>query len=293
METGGRYGGGLVLFVVPSIALLGQTLREWKTHCTKPVHAVCICSDSSVSKAVTKRRKGKAEDEGVQEADVTFESVTDLALPASTDVDGVLRQIGHAFRMQKLEGGNVVVFSTYQSIDVVSEVQKRLGDAKTGPKVFDIAICDEAHRTTGVTFFDVDESAYVKVHDNSFIASAKRIYMTATPRIYSEVSKRKADEASAVICSMDDPATYGKEIYRIGFGEAVDLGLLSDYKVVVLTIQDQQITPELRKRIEDISTRDKPIEIEDAAKILGCINALSKRVIGGDEDLFDLGAGAS
>ena len=111
-----------------------------------------------------------------------------------------------------------VVFSTYQSIDVISKAQKKIGTDFQ----FDMIICDEAHRTTGATVFGAEESNFVKVHNSDFLRAKKRIYMTATPRLYSESSKKKAEEGAVEICSMDDPKLYGEEMYRIGFGEAVE-----------------------------------------------------------------------
>jgi predicted helicase len=267
-ETGDN---GFILFLVPSIALLGQTLREWSDQCAKPIHAICICSDIAVSKKT--------------ETDDTSQiTTTDLALPASTNIKNIERQYERARFSQKTEGGNIVVFSTYQSIDVISEVQKTINRKKKNSFVFDLIICDEAHRTTGVTLFKKDESAFVKVHDNNFINSKKRIYMTATPRIYSEAAQKKAKEASAEICSMDDPALYGGEMHRIGFGKAVDEGLLSDYKVIVLTMEEKQLSEKIKKSIK----KDKNMEIntEDTLKIIGCINVLSKRSLT-DKELFE------
>jgi predicted helicase len=270
---------GLILFLVPSIALLGQTLREWKNQCTKPIHAICICSDITVSKSSKKDN----------DDDVLQMSVTDLALPASTVKENITHQYHRACIFQRKEGGNIVIFSTYQSIDVISSVQKSINrqDAATGCKdsfIFDLIICDEAHRTTGVTLSNKDESAFVKVHDNMFLKSKKRIYMTATPRLYSEAAKTKAKEASAELCSMDDTALYGEEMYRIGFGEAVDRELLSDYKVIVLTMEEDQLDEDLRKSIKE----NKNIEIntENALKLIGCINALSKKSLI-DKELFE------
>jgi len=283
-ETASSAGNcnGLVLFLVPSIALLGQTLREWKEQCQYPIHAICICSDSSVSK------KTKKDDDDISD------TTTDLAYPASTNESSIEHQYILAKKSQKAEGGNIVVFSTYQSIDVISKVQKRINDRKDSsslpavmPFLFDLVICDEAHRTTGVTPDKKEEAAFVKVHDEKYIKAKKRIYMTATPRIYSEEMQQKARDNSAVACSMDDPLLYGEEIYRIGFGEAVDKQLLSDYKVIVLTLQEDQLTGELRKAIKN-NTRDKNEEIdtENALKLIGCINALSKRSLT-DKELFE------
>ncbi|MCL2650486.1 MAG: DEAD/DEAH box helicase family protein, partial [Candidatus Azobacteroides sp.] len=265
-ETGGN---GLILFLVPSIALLGQTLREWSADAKEPIHAICICSDPEISKKKTKNEDGDS-----------F-SVVDLALPASTNVNEILRQFRSSFPSGRLEGaGMTVVFSTYQSIERIAEAQTEL--LKNGFPKFDLIICDEAHRTTGVTLSGDDESAFVKVHDNKFIQAKKRLYMTATPRLYSEDSKSRAAQAEAVLCSMDDEAVYGKEIYHIGFGEAVERDLLTDYKVLILTLNDSDVPPAVQNMIAD---GKKEINSDDASKLIGCINALSKQVLGDDETL--------
>jgi predicted helicase len=266
-ETNGK---GLVLFLVPSIALLGQTLREWSADADEALNPICICSDAEVSK-----KKSKNDD-----ADGF--SVEDLALPASTNVKTILKQF-HTFR-EKPKSGMTVVFSTYQSIDVIAEVQEILNKEKAGNLLFDLIICDEAHRTTGITLQGEDDSAFVRVHDNDFINAKKRIYMTATPRLYSEESQKKAKEADAILCSMDDPSIYGAEVYRLGFGEAVEKNLLSDYKVLVLTMSDDQIPQALQAAIAD---KDQEINTDDASKLIGCINALSKRMLVDAELLND------
>lgn len=263
-ETGGR---GLVLFLVPSIALLGQTLRSWLQQALEPMMAVCICSDPQVSKQTEKN-----------DNDTT--SVVDLALPASTDVPSIVKQLQHA-RRHNAEG-LTVVFSTYQSIDVISRAQQQLL-AETGDAfgTFDLIICDEAHRTTGVTLKDETESAFVRVHNNDFLRAVRRIYMTATPRLYTDETKKRAEENSAVLCSMDDRSMYGDEIYRIGFGEAVKQELLSDYKVLILAVGEKDITPTLQNAL---TREDGTIDADDPSKLIGCINALSKKVLGADEE---------
>lgn len=257
-ETNGK---GLILFLVPSIALLGQSLREWSSDANEPINAVCICSDPEIS-----RKKTKNED-----SDST--SVVDLALPASTNVENIL----HQFKQIKDRNlpGMTVVFSTYQSIDVISKAQKVL--ITNGFNEFDLIICDEAHRTTGVTLASEDESSFTKVHDADFIKAKKRLYMTATPRLYSDDIKSKAAQAEAVLCSMDDEKMYGGEIYRIGFGEAVEKDLLTDYKVLILTLSDKDVPPAVQRMIADKETE---INTDDASKIVGTINALSKQFLG-------------
>lgn len=255
---------GTVLFLVPSIALLGQTLREWTADACKPIRPICICSDSGVSKSA---RKGDDDGDGY--------SVTELALPASTDVQTVVKQLELA-RSRKDEG-MTVVFCTYQSIDVVSRAQKKLGNF-----VFDLIVCDEAHRTTGATLAGKDESNFVKVHDDDFIRAKKRLYMTATPRLYSEATKKKAEENSVEICSMDDVSKYGEEMYRIGFGEAVERQLLSDYKVLVLTIDPMAMNESLQR---SLATDSGEMLSDDEAKLIGCFNALSKITLVDDHQL--------
>jgi len=266
-------GNGLVLFLVPSIALIGQTLRGWSADSDEPINPICICSDSRITKTHSKQINL------IDSANNSL-SVVDLAMPASTDVNNIKRQ----FERIKSENkeGLTVVFSTYQSIDVISAAQKELMTSNIGFGAFDLIICDEAHRTTGVTLTGNDESAFVKVHDNDFIKAKKRIYMTATPRLFSDDSKSKAAEADAVLCSMDDPEIYGEEFYRIGFGEAVDNGLLTDYKVLILTLNETDVP----KPIQDIiASPMNEINTDDASKLIGCINALSKQIIG-DEGLI-------
>lgn len=253
-ETGGK---GLVLVLTPSISLVGQTLREWMAESSEEIFPICICSDPEVSKSSKKK-----------DDDTDGYTVTDLALPASTNVQKIVQQ----FRITEkfYEKAMVVVFSTYQSIEVVSRAQNKVG------REFDLIICDEAHRTTGVTLKGEDDSAFVKVHDNDFIRARRRLYMTATPRLYAEESKQKAKIADAYLCSMDDEAMYGPEVFRIGFGEAVDKNLLTDYKVLVLTLSEADVPASLQDSVSNSGTE---INMDDACKLMGCINALSKRLI--------------
>ncbi|KXK38996.1 MAG: Type III restriction enzyme, res subunit [Bacteroidetes bacterium OLB9] len=404
-------GNGLVLFLVPSIALLGQTLNEWYADAVEPINAICICSDPEI----TKNRK-KLED-------IDTSSVVDLALPASTNVENIVHQF-RALEFSKNKG-LTVVFSTYQSIEVIAKAQKALlkdwvqaegervknknvqgdylnlsnnentnvqrthrlegshelggddlhynkklpegGTIRTNqpneessgvntseysgglrtenkkgissisddsqrinsrirnthldsskdtlsksdgngennqsdsvskqntyrfaevpesntlnPYIFDLIICDEAHRTTGVSLADEDESAFTKVHNNDFIKAKKRLYMTATPRLYDDNTKSKAAQADALLCSMDDVSMYGEEIYRIGFGEAVEKDLLTDYKVLILTLNENDVPPAVQKMIAD---KESEINTDDASKLIGCINALSKQILG-DEGII-------
>ncbi|MGL5796621.1 MAG: DEAD/DEAH box helicase [Cetobacterium sp.] len=251
-------GNGLVLFLVPSIALLGQTLREWTNDIASKLYPICICSDPRITK------KAGSDNNNL--------GVIDLALPATTDVNKIVNQL----KELKNKDGLKVVFSTYQSIEVISTAQKLLLEEEKDYGAFDLIICDEAHRTTGVALEDNEESSFIKVHDNEFIKSKKRLYMTATPRLYDDNSKSKAKENNAYLCSMDDKGIYGDEIYRIGFGEAVQRGLLTDYKVLILTLNSSDIPDEIQAIISNGSSEFKT---DDASKLIGCINGLSKQVL--------------
>lgn len=263
-ETNGK---GLILFLVPSIALLGQTLEEWYAEANEPIKAICICSDSEVSKKKTKSE------------DIDSYSTVDLALPASTNVASILSQLKSSAETSQ---GMTVVFSTYQSIEVISEAQKAYQKIVGDKAIFDLIICDEAHRTTGVTLAREDESAFVKVHRDDFLQAKKRLYMTATPRLYSDDSKSKAAQGDALLCSMDDQTIYGEEIYRIGFGEAVSKGMLSDYKVLILTVSENDMPVAVQKMV---TNPENEISSDDVSKLIGCINALSKQILG-DADII-------
>lgn len=272
---------GLILYLVPSIALLNQTLNEWSAQSRETLYPICVCSDHTAS-----RKNGKYDD--------TAEDLSvDLAMPATTNPDKVAAALLDAYTKRD-KHGLTVVFSTYQSIDVIHQVQEHLMNQqknalfadKVDPAAFtfDFIICDEAHRTTGVTLESEEESAFVRVHDDSFIHAKKRLYMTATPRLYRESDKAKAKEKSALLCSMDDPELYGEEFYRLGFGKAVDEHLLSDYKVMILTVSDEQIPPQLQNAI----SKDSEINTDDASKLIGCINALSKRMVADSANLAEV-----
>ena len=251
---------GKVLFLVPSIALLGQTLREWCFDAQKPIRPMCICSDSEVSRTHTK------------DDDTNITSVEELAFPASTSVEQIKQQY-FALQHDKREG-MLVVFSTYQSIERIAAAQSAIGEELT----FDLIICDEAHRTTGVTLKGDDESAFVRVHDNDFIRAHKRMYMTATPRLYKESDQKRAKDQDAYLCSMDNPELYGEEFYRLGFGEAVDKNLLSDYKVLILNVEPGDVNTEVQVALSGLdAATQKEVNTDDMAKLIGCINALSKR----------------
>lgn len=243
-----------VLYLVPSIQLLSQTLRSWNADMNLDMESIAVCSDRKVSKTSNKN--------GLE--DITS---VDIGYPATTNKDNLLKYM-HSISNKEHCASMVTVFSTYQSISVISEAQKE------GFYEFDLVICDEAHRTTGATEPNKDESAFTKIHNDNNITAKKRLYQTATPRIYGESAKKKADEKSVIIADMADEKIYGEEFYRIGFGDAIRKGILTDYKVMVLAVDEDSV---FRGFQEMISKKESEIGFDDVTKIIGCWNGLVKR----------------
>ena len=248
--------GKRVLFLVPSLSLLSQTLREWTQDADLPLRNFAVCSDSEVGKY-------KKDD------DRTFVRPSDLNYPATTNAKSLYQAASVLHDAEHM----TVVYSTYHSIDVIYQAQ-----AQYGLPEFDLIICDEAHRTTGATFDGDDESAFVRVHDSDYIKGVKRLYMTATPRIY--VDDAKAADGVTVY-SMDDEAHYGKEFFVLTFSQAVSQKLLVDYKVIVLAIDQAHVERRLQELLRDDTGSE--LKIDDAAKIVGCWKALSKYGLSGEE----------
>ncbi|WP_239513995.1 type ISP restriction/modification enzyme [Streptosporangium sp. 'caverna'] len=240
--------GGSVLVLVPSISLLSQTLKEWTAEAKVPLRPFAVCSDTKAG--------NRSDNEDI--------SPYDLIFPATTDTATLYTQITGGGPKGKI----TVIFSTYQSLPVVAEAQRK------GLAEFDLVICDEAHRTTGVTLAGQSESNFVRIHDKQYVKAVKRLYMTATPRLYDDSSKSQAEDGSAVLASMDNEALYGPEFHRLGFGKAVEQGLLTDYKVLILTIDEGVVAKTLQ---EGFAGGGSELALDDAAKIIGCWNAMAKR----------------
>ena len=273
--------GGNVLFLTPSISLLSQSMNDWCNDADLPLKPFGVCSDTTAAKV------GRFDDG-------TDIAVYDLAESPSTDAETLVTRFNQTSNPEdKLR----VVFSTYQSLDVIARAQEH------GLPEFDLIISDEAHRTTGVQKKGVtigDESGYRRVHDNNFVKSRRRLYMTATPRIYGDRAKRKANEDELTLASMDDEDLYGPEFYRLGFGEAVDMGILADYKVVILDVDMEQVGVDLERILsdEEVSAakvrregQKSPVSIkltlDNSARMVGCWNGLRKLGITPEEFKYD------
>ena len=90
--------------------------------------------------------------------------------------------------------------------------------------------------------------------------------MTATPKVFDERAKAKADENSVVVASMDDESLYGPEFFYLGFGEAVEKNLLADYKVLVLAVDEEAVNSQLQRLLTD---EEGELGIDDLARLVG------------------------
>lgn len=241
-----------VLYLVPSIQLLSQTLFSWNSDVNPDLlmDSFSVVSDS-------KATKQKTGDDDL--------SAKDIGFPATTNVD----QFMENYRALKDGDGKHirVVFSTYQSIDVIGRAQKQ------GFPEFDLIISDEAHRTTGAAQMG-DPTVFTKVHSNQNVKGKLRLYQTATPKVYGSDAKKKAESESYVISSMDDKDIYGEEIFRLGFGDAVNRGYLTDYKVSVIAVSESYINKNMQSVL---SNDDSELMTDDVGKIIGIWNAMVKR----------------
>ena len=264
-----------VLYLVPSIALMSQTITAWNNDSTRDLDRLCVCSDRSASKS------------GINKNEKDF-SIIELAYPATTDVDELIIQYSKI--KEQADSDITIFFSTYQSIDVVIEfcIQKEL--------TFDFIVCDEAHRTASFRRRGIKEKYFAKVHDDNLVPAKKRLYMTATPKIYTTASKDRAQESDTVLYSMDSEEYFGKEFYKLSFGDAIEKNELSDYEVIVFISKTNQYK-ELIKRVEkadaqgirvtykgvtfiDGIRKEKSerlkVNVDKATKLYSCIDIFSK-----------------
>lgn len=254
----------ITLFLAPSIALLSQTFREYAQEKSEPFYASIVCSDDKV---------GRSKDE--DNDDINF---SELPLKSSTRLEDILS----VRKKAQKENKRFIIFSTYQSALRIKEAQE------AGLGEIDLIICDEAHRTVGAMYSSNerdDKNAFTLCHSDKNIKAKKRLYMTATPKVYSESSKAKAKESDNVIYSMDDAEIFGEEIYTLNFSKAIALDLLTDYKVIILAVRKENlsgVTNSVNKKISQLKAEGtkldkKLINNEFVCKIVGTHKGLAKQ----------------
>lgn len=241
-----------VLYLVPSIQLLTQTLRGWNNDTELTITSMAVTSDRDASRGTDGTEDIKA---------------SDIGYPATTSSQKIL-QNWHDFESLPKPTDMLVVFSTYQSIEVIGEAQKE------GFPEFDFIISDEAHRTTGAHEAAKEASAFSKVHSNTNVKGLKRMYQTATPKIYGESAKKNAKDKSILLSSMDDESKYGEVFFRMGFGQAVSRDILTDYKVMVLAVDEAAIQKDMQRTLAD---PENGLNIDDVGRIVGIWNGMMRR----------------
>ncbi|WRA98944.1 DEAD/DEAH box helicase [Helicobacter pylori] len=259
----------ITLFLAPSIALLSQTFREYAQEKSEPFYASIVCSDDKTGQS--KKNKIKNEDND----DIKF---SELPIKPSTRLEDILS----TYEKAQKENKRFIIFSTYQSALRIKEAQE------AGLNGIDLIICDEAHRTVGAMYSTNerdDKNAFTLCHSDGNIKATKRLYMTATPKVYSESSKAKAKEKDNIIYSMDDAQTFGEEIYTLNFERAIALDLLTDYKVIILAVRSENlsgVTNSVNKKISQLEAKGtkldkKLINNEFVCKIVGTHKGLAKQ----------------
>ena len=198
-------GADTALVLLPSLNLLGQTMREWTAACNRPFEVLCVCSDKSVGR--------KSEDMSVHEA----------PFPVTSETAEIERFL--------MGDRPKVVFCTYQSSGLVAQVQR---DSRI-PE-FDLIVADEAHRCAGKA-----DASFSTVLDGQAIRASRRLFTTATPRIYAATLTKKAEERGVDIIGMDDVASFGPTLHTLTFGEAIDRDLLTDYQVVIVGVDEPMV----------------------------------------------------
>lgn len=205
-----RLGARTVLVLLPSLALVRQTLHEWLHETSWPdVQFLCVCSDPTVQ----------------PEEDSLLVRPSDLDFAVTTQSAGVRRFLERPTDSVRL------VFSTYQSSQVVAA-------AFAGLPPFDFGVFDEAHKTAGR-----DGARFALALKNENLPIARRLFMTATPRHYDVAKKDKFGE-SKVVFSMDVPETYGQVVHRLPFNAAAKAGIITDYKVIISVVTSEMVTNE-------------------------------------------------
>lgn len=245
----------IVLYLVPSIQLLTQTLRGWNNDTEMTMSSMAVTSDRNASRSSVK-----------QDESNFVVKASDIGYPATTSAKKVVENYQELMTQPKKE--LLVVFSTYQSIDVLGKAQKN------GFPEFDLIIGDEAHRTTGAKALGEEASVFTKVHSDLNVKGKKRLYQTATPKLYGMDAKKKAKDNSIVISSMDDESLYGKVFYRLGFGDAISHDILTDYKLMVLAVDETVIQKDMQKSLAD---PENGLNIDDVGRIIGVWNGMIKR----------------
>ena len=216
------------LLVEPSLALIAQNLKEWQANASgPPPEVLVICSDQTVVKP--------------NEDEVKID-IRDIPARVTSNPEEVAQFL-------KSGSGRKIVISTYHSLPVLGEAMNVQGTGR-----FDIAIADEAHRTASK-----EDGAFTLFHYPEVVRSRLRLYLTATPKIYEGESELKI--------SMDDESIFGKVSHSLPFSKAIEMKLLTDYRLVVATLPNNYL---------EESKKHSALEMKEAIKQLAVLKAINK-----------------
>jgi predicted helicase len=214
--------------LMPSLLLVSQTLREWTANASRPFIPVAVCSDLPSEQDTDNR-------------DPAITRTSELGVPARTDPETIAQSLtAHG------DDKPVVVFATYQSAHCLAEAQ----DAGAPP--FDLLIADEAHRCAGS-----DKKTFALAVDGAKLRATRRLFMTATPRIFKDRVKKRAEARGEVLVGMDDPEHFGSRFYEMSFMDAInaDPPLLTDYQVAIIGV-NEEVARSMAEQAEFIRLED-------------------------------------
>ena len=251
---------GSIVFAAPSISLVSQARREWLTYTNRPMSSLVVCSDRTAG------GRGESYEAGPD----------DLVCPVESEPCRIAEHLGRT-------SGVKVIFTTYHSLGKVVDTQRL-----AGVPIFDLAIADEAHRTTGVGSRAIDKVNFQLFHDAEALIARKRLYMTATERIYTRRSKNVLSERGVDVVDMGDVHVYGPALHHVRFKDAVTQGELSDYRVIVLGVHESNLTPSLREAAETQEAEKAKIDRSAAARVQGTIMAMNGFVEGNESEKPDV-----
>jgi superfamily II DNA or RNA helicase len=228
-----------VLFVAPNLALIKQTLEAWMPQSNRPFAYLCVCSDQTVASSA------KSDDSDEFQADATY-----IGVPVTTDSDKIINFLNYDTPKGK------VIFSTYQSLDAIVHALQNVNDFR-----FDIIFFDEAHRTAG----NKDSAMFVFGMSDDFIPAYKRLFMTATERFVNPRIVGKAKQYDYEVFSMDNQEQYGHTFSSLSFRDAIDQGIISDYKIVLCCMNEQDIQKIIEENLV-LSIGDREIDAQNLFK---------------------------
>lgn len=221
-----------VLFLVPTIALIEQVAKEYNQQASKEQFNLIVCSDATVKT----RDKTIKRDEDQDTIDMSIKELKMLTgRVATTNTDDILKWFKESKESENIDK-ICITFSTYHSLDRIKEAY----DKEPSLPIFDLVLCDEAHNTV-----TNKQTFWGKILDESYIKRKHCLYMTATPKMFTDIDiKSKKDDSNIVVSSMNDENDYGKCLYEYSFNRAIKDNVLCDVRVGILQvdINDDDLT---------------------------------------------------